>query len=737
MDTSAQPKLLQYLCGVVWLGLLVLLTSSCGGGGGGGNTPTPLPPAPPPTPTAYAIQVSATPAEAVASVGMSATGSVTWQFSATPASSTATSYTVSSATSGLQITNASGSVAPGTTISTNLSYTCSADGTVTGEITLRVGSETETVSWSITCTTEQIEFTELEPSRTASQATASRTLVWMFQTSGPTDRSFSYSVSANNSNVTVGNATGSASAGDEIRNDLQFDCTMPESHSIQVSLNVGSDSQSVGWSVTCTEMNIGRVDAKFYQGTLIAEVEFNYNDERWEAQIVPFTYTADKTMSLASNRQLFVTLETEHEEASTLKVGLDFATVDANSTIDLVSRSQLPPRASGTRTTYLNRNVFDIQTSDLLSLGRMQILIDPDDELAQADEDANNIEFDLSTLDVKPLPEFKLVFVPIVGSHGSPDLEDVSGYVETVYELMPIGPSSVRTREPLDLSGYDFTFESDRTPLDALWDLWLAEADRDEYYHGIHVKLDDVRICGIAYIGFNVGVTAELNSICSANTVAHEIGHNLSLGHAPACGAEPGDPDYPRSDGSIGTEGGWLMRKRRPVGLEGLGVSKLYDTMAYCLETFTSRYSYGKAHDYWAGRFRPPVTSIASASAPEAVPPETIEAFDIIEDHSFVLSGSVSPWGEWSLRVSRMVEKEPLPTESRGASHRFEMVHSSTGSVLYQVGLPLYSAAHRPTDVKSWGLRMPAFKATGLEVRVIDQEENVVFSSELRFESFP
>lgn len=716
----------------------VLFTSGCGGGGGGGDSsPTPPPPAPPPPNITYTIDVSATPLEAYGSVGGSASASVTWQFTASPASSTSASYSVTSSTTGVQISNGSGSAVPGSSITTQLTYACSASGSISATLTLSVGNQSTTVSWAITCTVEEVTVSDLMPSIAALQSAASATLVWQFQTNGPTDRTFDYAVTANNSSVTVGNATATASPGDDIQNSLMFTCTTPGVHTVQLRIRVGSASQNTDWVVSCAEKNVTYVAAKFYQGTLIAELEFSYDSEEWLAEVLPYTYTADKTMSLASNRQLFVTLETVHAEESLLEVGLSFSDLDANSAVQLISRSQVPPRPS--RDTYLRRNVFAVHTDDLRSLGLMQVMIDPDDQLVQEMEEINTFTFDLQNLGIKPLPEFQLVIVPIVADHGEPDLSDVNSYVDTVYELLPIGPYSVRVREAVNFSGADFTFQGEDTPLDRMWDLWLSEADRSEYYHGIFVGMENVRTCGIAFLNIRVGVTAEKNAICSDNTIAHEIGHNLSLLHAPACGAEDSNADsnFPHMDGSIGLEGGWLMLKRRPVGQEGLGATRIYDTMSYCLETFTSRYSYAKAHDFWAGKYRPPVSSSSILSSLVAKPPKQVAVFDVLEGRSFVLSGSVLPGGEWSMRDPRLVEKEPHPPELAVAEYGLELVHAQSGSVLHQESLVLHSAAHRPRDIKRWGLRIPAFDTDGLYIRVIDREGSVVFSSELKFESVP
>ena len=129
---------------------------SCGGGGGGGNDQTPPPTTPTPAPITYTIDVATSPAAAVASAGTTAEATITWSFSSSATNPTSTSYTVTSSTSGVEITGGSGSVTPGTSITTQLSFTCSATGNTNAQITLSVGSASETLTWSITCTVEDI-----------------------------------------------------------------------------------------------------------------------------------------------------------------------------------------------------------------------------------------------------------------------------------------------------------------------------------------------------------------------------------------------------------------------------------------------------------------------------------------------------------------------------------------------------------------------------------------------------
>ena len=77
-------------------------------------------------------------------------------------------------------------------------------------------------------------------------------------------------------------------------------------------------------------------------------------------------------------------------------------------------------------------------------------------------------------------------------------------------------------------------------------------------------------------------------SVPNARVMVHELGHNMSLAHAP-CGAPAGlDPAFPYPDGSSGVWGydfdrGRLVRPSTP------------DVMAWCADPWISDYHFTKA----------------------------------------------------------------------------------------------------------------------------------------------
>ena len=636
--------------------VIALCLEACGGGGGSTSQPTtPEPPTAPPPPAnvTYTIAVSSGPTSAVASVGENAESNVTWSFTASSATAGSTSYTVSSSTSGVQITNGSGSVVPGTSITTQLSYSCASAGVVEAQITFTVDSATETVTWSIDCSEEQITFSPLADVRIEQDEAALVTFTWQFGTTGDSSRSFNFEVASESGQLQISNATGSAQPGTDIENRLRYACQDVGVHAVTFQISVGSATQRVAWSVACTVKDISAVTAKFHQGPLLEQVEFTWVDEQWQSEVVPLYYGSERALRLGTSRQLFVTVSFESEVQSEMDIALLSTATSTEATIEQISSSNLTPNQSGTRTNYVRRVTFAVVADDLASLGVLTIRLDPDDAIPQLNEAKNDIVFGMDSLELVELPQFRLTLLPIKASTGEPDLSDISVYEDTLYDLLPFGVFTVSVGETVDITS-EGEFDG-LVALNAVFDRWVETASRNEFYHGIFTPPNPVTVCGLAHVGGNAGATGEVSDFCSKNTIAHEVGHNLSLNHAPACGAENADPDerFPYTDGSIGTEGGWLMRKRQAVGGEAFLSSKIYDTMSYCLETFTSQYSYGKASDYFVSRYGNGI----SASEP---PQTRVAGFEQVEGRSLALSGNFSNDDGWVLRKQSYVTKKPL-----------------------------------------------------------------------------
>ncbi|MDE0396053.1 MAG: Ig-like domain-containing protein [Gammaproteobacteria bacterium] len=126
-------------------------------------------------------------------------------------------------------------------------------------------------------------------------------------------------------------------------------------------------------------------------------------------------------------------------------------------------------------------------------------------------------------------------------------------------------------------------------------------------------------------------------------TMAHELGHNLSLYHAP-CGAAGGpDPAFPTSDGSIGA---WGYDFRNGGALASPGRT---DLMSYC-ESWISDYHFTNALRFRLFDERP--ARVVSPAAQEA--------------ESLLLWGGIDAEGEPFLNPSFVVDAPPLLPNAAG-----------------------------------------------------------------------
>lgn len=179
-------------------------------------------------------------------------------------------------------------------------------------------------------------------------------------------------------------------------------------------------------------------------------------------------------------------------------------------------------------------------------------------------------------LDVREIPVLELTLVPFLWSE-SPD----SAVVATVGEIAA-DPGNhdllhhVRTLLPVQgmaLNAHAPVTTSTNDPRELLHEtraIWTMEGESGHYMGMLTGPRSGSRVAGKAFWPGRVSF-----SILRSTTMAHELGHNMNLGHAP-CGVTADlDPDYPYADGSIGAWGydfrnGRLIAPSRP------------DVMSYC-----------------------------------------------------------------------------------------------------------------------------------------------------------
>lgn len=195
------------------------------------------------------------------------------------------------------------------------------------------------------------------------------------------------------------------------------------------------------------------------------------------------------------------------------------------------------------------------------------------------------------TFEVMDLPRFDLMVVPTVSSrHPRPDISQWArdgltfdhNRMWATRKLLPVATegAGLDVHEVLNV---DYAIQSGSG-----WVRWLNEMGalrnlegRRDYYLGV-MKHAGGGIGGIAYVGRPAVVASD-----DPVTMSHEMGHGMSLLHAP-CNVS-GDPNYPHDDGDIGQWG-------FDVEEMALKPPHLKDHMGYCfVDRWTSDFFFEKA----------------------------------------------------------------------------------------------------------------------------------------------
>lgn len=193
-------------------------------------------------------------------------------------------------------------------------------------------------------------------------------------------------------------------------------------------------------------------------------------------------------------------------------------------------------------------------------------------------------------VDVRAVPALHVTYLPVVrpARESGEFLSRVEGLTED--DSLFSGARQWLPAADLTVALHEVVYTSARTSSELITEIEairVMEGGTGYYMGGIPQYL--VEEWGLRGLGMLPGRAsiARLNSI----TVAHELGHNMSLRHAP-CGGAPGpDAAFPTRDGTIGV---WGFNSS-DSSLVDPGTS---DLMSYCGPNWISDFSFSKAFDH-------------------------------------------------------------------------------------------------------------------------------------------
>ena len=279
-------------------------------------------------------------------------------------------------------------------------------------------------------------------------------------------------------------------------------------------------------------------------------------------------------------------------------------------------------------------------------------------------------------VDVASVPPLNLTVVPFLWRE-NPDLSVLSKtggltsqdelFWQTRYLLPVYDPDFTVTVRDYVWTSVDPVFENISSIIRETRAIQMADGAKN-HYMGV---LRDI-------VGGQTTLRGTVSAVpLSGETIAHELGHNMSLEHAPCCflclGLSGVDPHYPYSEGNIGAWG-YDFTGLYLLSMAGLVRPRESDLMSYCGSRWISDYHFTKALRY---RVTEEVDNIYGTVA---------------SNRSLLLWGGVDENGDLVLEPAFVVDTTPSwPSAPRPYRLTGE---DRNGHVLFELGFDIYEYAH-------------------------------------------
>ena len=702
---------------ITFVFLLAIGGAGCGGGGGSSSTPE--------SPGNQALQVSPSNLSQTVLLG-SASGTAT--ITLTNNDNSGNAFTVSTNSNWIALSSTSGTVAANSSTEVTLTFTCTEKASLSGTVTVTGSNGTNdvaTLTISLTCDAPPLEISlvaTLSEARVLVGELAATIFSWQFTSPWSGQGEIGYTITSVSAELSISNDVGVVQPSQVVQHDLEYSCGISGRNTNPLTITIGDDDTSRHtWEVACVVPEQESIWIRMYQGVLVVEIRASTND------VGESYYTLDQSTRLLEDRVTYVSVVVNHADLVPPEVEVAVIAEETETLLDDQVTVLATPPVEGETDVWTTEFVFDMPIELVDEELAFQVRLDPNDLIPEENENNNNHHIDyasrgISVVDSRYRP-LEIVVLPIIGEHPAPEEIVQHSIYDIMKDLLPITDYSIVVGETIDMSQEDWDID---TALQEVSAKRLESANPLRHFHGLFIYENGVSgHCGLAYIGGWTGVSALPSDYCSSQIFAHEIGHNLSLRHAPSpdCPVQPSsfDQSYPYEDGSIGDEFGWLISSREFIVSDTV---TFYDLMSYCPDRYVSQYHFSKGQRFWESR------STNIASPPLAVPP-SVDLSKYREGESLILMGAILEDGSWSLNRIKHLQKAHRSLAPTDSPYTLNLKSARTGATLYSEPLEVNEIDHIAT--KHWSAVVPVTVEDAIRVVLVDENKNTVFAKDLNW----
>ena len=310
----------------------------------------------------------------------------------------------------------------------------------------------------------------------------------------------------------------------------------------------------------------------------------------------------DDTVPLIAGRDAYLRVFVRADQANTVMPAVRVRLYQGSNPTPVATYTLPAPSASVPMT--MNQGTLGSSWNQLIPAAQvttgLRILadVDPGNGVPESNEADNSYPASglQKVLDVRTVAPLNVHMVPVIlgGLTGNVTAANKDQFVVTLKKVMPVEAVTTTLR----VTPYSSSVDSLPSDGSSQWSTLLNEirllqvADgTGKFFYGVVKTSYGSGIAGIGYVPGKTSVGWD-RMPSGDGVLAHELGHNFSLLHAPACTPGGEDPGFPYAGGTIGV---WGL----DVGSLTLKAPGSFDLMGYCPGTnWISDYNFQKALNY-------------------------------------------------------------------------------------------------------------------------------------------